>query len=79
VAAEISERAFADLRAPVARVTLPDAPAPSAAAEERAYYPDAETIAAAARQTLCSGFPARRAGNHTSAEGRMYAERAGIS
>ena len=63
LAAEISECAFADLQAPVARVTLPDAPAPSAHAEERAYYPDAQTIADAARRILHSAFPRRHAEN----------------
>jgi acetoin:2,6-dichlorophenolindophenol oxidoreductase subunit beta len=52
IAAEISERCFADLIAPVVRVTLPDAPAPASRAEEQAYYPGAEQIAAAARGLL---------------------------
>jgi pyruvate dehydrogenase E1 component beta subunit len=52
IAAEIAERCFADLAAPVGRVTLPDAPAPASRAEEQAYYPGAEQIAAAARAAL---------------------------
>jgi acetoin:2,6-dichlorophenolindophenol oxidoreductase subunit beta len=52
IAAEISERCFADLIAPVVRVTLPDAPAPASRAEEQAYYPGADQIAAAARGLL---------------------------
>jgi acetoin:2,6-dichlorophenolindophenol oxidoreductase subunit beta len=56
LAAEISEHAFSDLRAPVLRVTLPDAPAPSAKSEESAYYPTAETIAEAARR-VCGAAP----------------------
>jgi acetoin:2,6-dichlorophenolindophenol oxidoreductase subunit beta len=52
IAAEISERCFADLIAPVVRVTLPDAPAPASRAEKQAYYPGAEQIAAAARGLL---------------------------
>jgi pyruvate dehydrogenase E1 component beta subunit len=52
IAAEIAERCFADLAAPVARVTLPDAPAPASRAEEQAYYPGAGQIAAAARELL---------------------------
>lgn len=52
IAATISEEAFHDLEAPVERLTLPDAPAPCAASEERAYYPDATAIAAAARRLL---------------------------
>jgi pyruvate/2-oxoglutarate/acetoin dehydrogenase E1 component len=50
IAASISEEAFHDLRAPVARVTLPDSPAPASRAEERAYYPDATAIFRAARR-----------------------------
>jgi len=52
IAAEISERCFADLIGPVVRVTLPDAPAPASRAEEQAYYPGAEQIAAAVRGLL---------------------------
>ena len=52
LAAEISARAFFELRAPVERVTLPDAPAPSARSEESAYYPDAARVTAAALRTL---------------------------
>lgn len=49
IAAAIAEQAFHQLRAPVARVTLPDAPAPSGRSEERAYYPAASDLARAAR------------------------------
>ena len=52
IAATIFEQAFEWLRAPVERVTLPDAPAPTSAQEERAYYPGSRDIAAAARRTL---------------------------
>jgi pyruvate dehydrogenase E1 component beta subunit len=52
IAATVSEEAFHDLEAPVARVTLPDAPAPTSRSEERAYYPTAEAIAQAVRRTL---------------------------
>ena len=54
IAAEISEQAFFDLLAPVRRVTLPDAPAPSAKSEESAYYPTAETVAEVARYVFGS-------------------------
>ena len=60
IAAEIAERAFAELRAPLARVTLPDAPAPSSRAEEQAYYPGAEQIAAAARRVCTWRGPFRK-------------------
>jgi len=59
IAAEVSEYAFGELRAPIARVTLPDAPAPSSRAEEQAYYPGAEQIAAAARRVLSVGIRER--------------------
>jgi len=59
VAAEISERVFDHLLAPVARVALPDAPAPANRAEEQAYYPGAEQIAAAARALLDRGTAGR--------------------
>jgi pyruvate/2-oxoglutarate/acetoin dehydrogenase E1 component len=49
IAAEIAERAFDHLLAPVGRVTLPDAPAPASRAEEQMYYPGAEQIAAMTR------------------------------
>lgn len=52
IAATIAEELFDDLAAPVARLTLPDAPAPTARTEERAYYPGAAEIAAAARGVL---------------------------
>lgn len=52
VAAVAAEGAFGALRAPVRRVTLADAPTPAAAPLERAYYPGAAEIAAAAREIL---------------------------
>ncbi len=52
IAATISEQAFHALKQPVARVTLPDCPAPTSRLEESAYYPQAKQISAAARQTL---------------------------
>jgi pyruvate dehydrogenase E1 component beta subunit len=47
-----AEKGFADLKAPVARVGLPDAPAPAGDTLERAYYPDAERIASVARDIV---------------------------
>lgn len=52
IAVEVTERVFDHLLAPVVRVTLPDAPAPASRAEELAYYPGAERIAAVARSLL---------------------------
>jgi pyruvate/2-oxoglutarate/acetoin dehydrogenase E1 component len=40
------------LKAPLVRVALPDAPAPSSARLERAYYPRARHVVAAARQVM---------------------------
>ena len=55
IAAVVSAEAFEYLRAPVERVTLPDAPAPAGRAEERAYYPGAADLCAAARRTMARG------------------------
>jgi pyruvate dehydrogenase E1 component beta subunit len=52
IAATVAAGAFEKLRAPIERVTLPDAPAPSSAAEERAYYPGAEDIRRAALRAV---------------------------
>ena len=52
IAAEVTERCFHDLIAPVLRVTLPDAPAPASRREELAYYPGAAQIVLAARALL---------------------------
>ena len=58
VAAEIASRAFGALKAPVERVTLPDAPAPSSRSEETVYYPGADVIVAAALRALGINAPA---------------------
>lgn len=60
IAAELAERVFAELRAPIARVTLPDAPAPSSRFEEQAYYPGAGDIASAARRVCAWRGPVRK-------------------
>lgn len=60
IAAVVSAGAFDRLRAPVERVTLPDAPAPAGRAEEAAYYPGAADICAAARRTLAEEGNLRR-------------------
>jgi pyruvate dehydrogenase E1 component beta subunit len=52
IAATIAEDAFHDLEAPVERVTLPDAPAPTSRVEESVYYPGREDIVEAALRTL---------------------------
>jgi acetoin:2,6-dichlorophenolindophenol oxidoreductase subunit beta len=52
IASTIASEAFDCLRAPVERVTLPDAPAPSSRSEERAYYPGPQQIVEAARRVM---------------------------
>ena len=54
VAAIVSERAFDALKAPVRRITGPDAPAPGSFMLEQAGVPQAAAVAAAAR-ALCLG------------------------
>jgi pyruvate dehydrogenase E1 component beta subunit len=49
-----AEKGFADLKAPVRRVGLPDIPAPAGFALEQYYYPNAARIAAAARKLIRS-------------------------
>jgi pyruvate dehydrogenase E1 component beta subunit len=56
-AAEISARivendVFRSLRAPVIRISLPDAPAPASSVLEKVYYPKAETIVATVRKIV---------------------------
>jgi pyruvate dehydrogenase E1 component beta subunit len=52
IAAAVAEEGFHSLKAPILRVTLRDAPAPTSAPLERAYYPDAGAIVAAANRSL---------------------------
>ena len=52
IAAITVEKAFRFLKAPVLRVTGPDAPAPSSPVLEQAYMPGVESIVEAARGTL---------------------------
>ncbi|HVB99796.1 MAG TPA: transketolase C-terminal domain-containing protein, partial [Candidatus Dormibacteraeota bacterium] len=54
VAAIVAEQAFASLKAPVVRVTGPDAPPPSSYALEQAFMPQPARIVAVA-QELASG------------------------
>jgi pyruvate/2-oxoglutarate/acetoin dehydrogenase E1 component len=49
VSARVSETIFEYLKAPIVRVTLPDAPAPASCILERGYYPTSKKIAQAAR------------------------------
>jgi pyruvate dehydrogenase E1 component beta subunit len=52
VAALLSERAFEALKAPVLRITGPDAPAPSSYVLEQAFIPQAEAIVAAGMELV---------------------------
>jgi acetoin:2,6-dichlorophenolindophenol oxidoreductase subunit beta len=52
IAALAAEKAFSALKAPVVRLTGPDAPTPSSHALEQAYLPNAEGIVAAVRSML---------------------------
>ena len=52
IAATIFEQAFHDLAEPVARVTMPDCPAPASRSEEAVYYPGAHDICVAARKVM---------------------------
>jgi pyruvate dehydrogenase E1 component beta subunit len=47
-----AEKGYADLKAPVARVGLPDVPTPAGYTLEQFYYPDAARIAGVARRTV---------------------------
>jgi pyruvate/2-oxoglutarate/acetoin dehydrogenase E1 component len=50
-----AERGYADLKAPVARVGLPDVPTPAGYTLEQYFYPDAARIAAAATDLVRHG------------------------
>ena len=52
LAALVAERAFGYLKAPIRRVSLPDAPAPASSVLEKVYYPDAQDIVSAVKQLL---------------------------
>jgi len=54
IAAVAAEKGFADLHAPVRRVTLPDAPAPVTKSLEDVFHPTPSTIAQAALEVLRS-------------------------
>ncbi len=48
----VAEKAFTYLKAPIVRVSLPDAPAPASSVLERVYYPHAKEIISAVKQIL---------------------------
>ncbi len=71
IAATIAADAFGKMLAPVERVALPDAPAPTSRSEEAAYYPRAAEIVRAAKKALGRGETARskKPSRRTSLEG----------
>jgi pyruvate/2-oxoglutarate/acetoin dehydrogenase E1 component len=52
ISAVVAEKAFRALRAPIQRVTLPEAPAPSSRTLEAVYYPKAKDIMEAVRAVM---------------------------
>lgn len=52
IVARVAEAAYGSLRAPIVRVTLPDAPAPASKALERPYYVHADHIRGAVRRVI---------------------------
>jgi pyruvate/2-oxoglutarate/acetoin dehydrogenase E1 component len=52
ISAAVASRVFEHLKAPVARVTLPNTPAPMSAPLEKAYYPSAASIVNAVKKLL---------------------------
>lgn len=60
-----AEHAFADLKAPIARVGLPDVPTPAGYTLEQFYYPTVDRIAAAASDVV-AGKTVRPAAAHIS-------------
>ena len=61
LAALAAEKVFSSLKCPIARVTLPDAPAPASAPLEKAYYPHAENIVRCIKTLV--GKPTRKTVN----------------
>ena len=52
IAAEISEKLFSDLKAPVKRIALPDTPTPASHVLEEAYYSGQKEICEAVKETM---------------------------
>ncbi|MFC1620759.1 alpha-ketoacid dehydrogenase subunit beta [Candidatus Omnitrophota bacterium] len=52
ISARVSEKAFEHLRAPIARIGLPEAPTPASPALEKEFYPGAKDIVSAIKQNL---------------------------
>lgn len=52
ISALVAEKFFEYLKAPIVRVSLPDAPAPASSALEKVYYPNAKNIVQAIKKAL---------------------------
>lgn len=52
ISATVASEAFEFLKAPIVRVTLPDAPAPTSRVLEEAYYPNAISVAEAVKKLV---------------------------
>ena len=52
IAARVTESALSDLKAPIVRVALPDAHAPTSAPLEKVFYPDERDVMIAVKTTL---------------------------
>ncbi len=59
VAAVAAEKGFSHLKAPVARVTLPECPTPCSPALEAIYYPTVDTLVESARRLVRGDFQGR--------------------
>lgn len=60
ITAAMSHDVFDYLKAPIERVALPDAPAPTSAPLERAYYPTDTQIITAAERMMARAYPLAR-------------------
>lgn len=74
IAASVAEQAFNDLRAPIARVCLPDTPAPSSAPLEKAYYAGAQDIIQAVERVLEQKEKAWATGSRSLIQKRITAD-----
>lgn len=52
ISAVVASEAFRYLKAPIARVALPDAPTPSSTPLEKAYFPTSENVISAVKQVM---------------------------
>jgi acetoin:2,6-dichlorophenolindophenol oxidoreductase subunit beta len=74
VAATVAGEAFDSLTAPIGRVCLPDAPAPTSPHMEKAYFIGADNIVSAAEQILVHKEKSWRTESPSSTRGRITAD-----